>query len=135
MARLTRAVQKIFGSTAGASDIAQIGSLRNGEIVYTTDPVTLQGLSLYSTGLKGIVSSDKYIPALEDINGIYFLFSRQLAYLMQEGIAEWDATTEYHIGSKVKEPGTGNVYTSLANDNTGNALSDASKWTDAIKVD
>ena len=128
MARLTRAVQKIFGSTAGASDIAQIGSLRNGEIVYTTDPVTLQGLALYLTGLKGIVSSDKYIPALEDINGIYFLFSRQLAYLMQEGIAEWDASTEYHENSIVKDPGTIDQYYSIADDNTGNELTDDTKW-------
>jgi len=128
MPKLDRAVQKIFASTAGVNEIEQIGSLRNGSVNYTTDPVVLQALSQYEDGLVAIVSSDKYIPALEDINAIYFLLTRQLAYLFQEGVAEWDDETTYFINSIVKKPGTADLYFSLVDDNLNHALTDTSYW-------
>ena len=128
MAKLTRAHQKVFADNAGATEIEQIGSLRNGSQVFTTNPVTLQALSQYDDGLLACVSSLKLIPALEDINAIYFLFSRQLAYILQEGVPEYDATTEYHQNSIIKETGTTNEYYSRTNNNTGNALSNQTHW-------
>ena len=128
MAKLARAGQRVFAQDSGVNEVEQIGSLRNGAPNYTKDPVVLQALSQYLDGLLACVTVDKYIPAIEDINAIYFLFSRQLGYLFQEGIAEYDATTEYHIGSLAKDVATPNVYRSIANTNTGNALSDTTKW-------
>ena len=133
MAKLTRAIQKVFGSTAAVGEIEQIGSLRNGAQNFTTNPVTLQALPLYLGGLNSIVSANnKKIPALEDINGLYFLITRQLSYLFQEGVPEYDSTTTYYINSIIKKTGTAtgviDLYVSLANDNTGNALTDVTKW-------
>lgn len=128
MAKLTRAVQKVFADSAGANEMEQIGSLRNGSAVYTKDPVVLQALSQYLGGLLDCVSSDKYIPPLEDINAIYFLITRQLAYLFQEGIPEYDAATTYYQNSIVKNSGTTDLYYSKTNDNVGNALSDTVNW-------
>jgi hypothetical protein len=128
MAKLTRAVQKIFASDAAANEIEQIGSLRNGSPVYTTDPVVLQALAQYLGGLLDCVSSDKYIPALEDINAMYFLLTRQLAYLFQEGIPEWDSSTTYFQNSIVKNPGTTDLYISRTDDNIGHALSSTTYW-------
>jgi len=128
MAKITRAIQKIFGADAAGDEIAQIGSLRAGGIVYTTNLVTMQGLSQYDDGLNGIVHISKFIPALEDINAMYFMLTTQVAYGFQEGIPEYDATTEYHQNSIVKDPGTYDLYYSLQNTNTGNALTEGAWW-------
>lgn len=128
MAKITRAVQKVFADSAGATEIEQIGSLREGSPNYTTDPVELQALARYEGGLIDIVSSDKYIPALEDINALYFLITRQIAYILQDGIPEWDEDTTYYQNSIVKKPGTGDTYISLTDDNVGNALTDVVNW-------
>jgi hypothetical protein len=129
MSKLARAEQKIFAGSAGNNEIEQIGSLKNGSQVFTTDPVELQALSQFASGLLAIVSSDKYIPEITDINAIYFLITRQLAYLFQEGVPEYDATTNYFINSIVKGTGTNQLYYSLTDNNLGNALSSATYWT------
>ena len=128
MAKLARGVQKIFASTAGANEVEQIGSLRNGAQNFTTDPATLQALTQYLEGLKSIVSATTLIPELSDLNGLYFLITRQLAYIFQEGISEWDTSTIYFINSMVKKVGTQDIYISLTDNNAGNAVTDATKW-------
>ena len=128
MTKLTRAVQKVFADSAASNEIEQIGSLRNGTPVYTKDPATLQALAQYAGGLVDIASADKFIPALEDINAIYFLLTRQLAYIMQEGVPEWDADTTYYQNSIVKKTGTTDLYYSRTDSNTNHALTDTTYW-------
>ena len=53
----------------------------------------------------------------------YTLYGYQLAYLMQEGVPEWNADTTYYIGSIVND-GLGNCYRSLTDSNLNNALTD-----------
>ena len=83
MSKIGRAGQKIFGSAAAGDEIAQIGSLRSGSINYTTDLVVMQALTEYDSGLNGIVHVSKFIPALEDINAMYFMLTTQVAYGFQ----------------------------------------------------
>lgn len=125
MAKLTRVLQKIFASTATAGEIGKIGSLAAGTPITTTDPLVMQALSNYLDGwfacILGVNS-----PAIEDMNALFFLITRQIAYLMQEGVPEWDATTTYFIGSLVNSGGT--LFVSLTDNNIGNALTSTANW-------
>lgn len=98
MSLLTRAAQKIFGSTGGTSEFGQIGSKSAGSPATTKNLETMQALSQYDLGLNAIVSDQgtSVLPYLEDINSLFFLTTSQLAYLMQSGIPEWDDATEYY---------------------------------------
>lgn len=126
MAKITRKVQKIFGQTAGLNQIAQFGSLAASTPTYTTDPDTIQALSNYLQGWFGAVVGSNS-PAIEDMNALCYLFAYQLAYLMQEGVPEWNSQTTYYTGSVVND-GSGNLYTSLIDTNLNNALTDGTKW-------
>jgi hypothetical protein len=118
MSKITRAIQKIFGgSLAPSSNIAQFGSLAAGSIAYSSDPAVIQALSQYLNGWSAAVQGSNS-PALQDRNALDFLFSRQLAYLMQAGLAEWDSTTTYYTGSWCQVDGV--PYLSLTDTNLGN---------------
>ena len=127
MAKITKKAQKTFGGGLTATNnIAQFGSLKAGSPAYSLDPDTIQSLSAYDNGWAAAVVNNN-APALQDVNALDFLFSRQLSYLMQAGIAEWDAATTYYIGSVVND-GYGNLYYSIADTNLNNAVTDATKW-------
>lgn len=126
MAKITRKIAKIFGSSAGVNQISEFGSLAAGAIVYSTDPTAIQSLSNYLTGWFGAVVGSNS-PAIEDMNALCYLYAYQIAYLMQAGVAEYDSTTTYYIGSLVND-GTGIIYVSLTDTNLGNALTDATNW-------
>lgn len=96
MALLSRAIQKIFAETAGVDEVGQIGSRAAGVPQTTKDPTTLQSLAQYSLGwfqttVRQTLPSGEQadLPASEDFNGLWFLITRQLAYLFQNGIPEW----------------------------------------------
>lgn len=103
MAKVTRQTQKIFGSSAGFQEIAQYGSLAAAAPVFTTDIATIQALSNYLGGWYDAIIGPNS-PTIEDMNALHYLFAYQLAYLLQEGVAEWDAGTTYYAGSVVNNP-------------------------------
>lgn len=126
MAKLTRKFQKIFGGLLVANNnIAKFGSAKIGVPAYSLDPDDIQSTE-YSNGWAAALINNKS-PALQDMNALFNLITRQLAYQFQAGIPEYDATTTYYTGSIVNN-GYGVIYRSLADDNTGNALSDSTKW-------
>lgn len=126
MPKITRANQKVFGSSAGAQQIAQFGSFAASSPIYTTDPETIQALAAFVNGWFTAVQG-AYSPAIEDMNALCYLFARQLAYIFQAGIGEWDDATTYYIGSLVTDA-YGNIYVSLTDDNLNNALTSAANW-------
>ena len=126
MAKLPRATQKIFSSSTQA-DVTAWGSINTNP---TTDPDLLQGAG-YLTGITaGEVSGKALIPE-KDLAGLFNVLSRQLAYIYEAGIPEYDAATTYYIGSVAREAATTNIYTSATDDNQGNALTDIVNWTPA----
>lgn len=125
MAKLTRVFNKIFGSNADSTEVGKFGSLAAGSPVTTNDPALIQSLSNWLDGWFAAVTGENS-PAIEDMNAVHFLFSRQLSYLFQAGIPEWDTSTTYYIGSMVNSSGF--IYVSVADDNTGNAVTDNTKW-------
>lgn len=127
MTKLARKAQKVFAGSAGTNQIAEFGSLAASAPVFTTDPDVIQALSQFTSGwFAAVIGSNS--PAIEEMNALCFLFARQLAYIFQAGVAEWDVGTIYYIGSVVND-GTGLTYVSIADNNTANALTDGTKWT------
>ncbi len=138
MAKLPRVLARIFGSSApstAGNQIGQVGSLAaNSPTTYTgatllgsaTDIANLTSLSNFASGLGSVVVGSESIP-LQDLNGLFFHNTYQLSYLMQQGIAEWETNTVYYTGSLVND-GSGNVYSSLADSNQGNALTNGTYW-------
>jgi hypothetical protein len=131
MARLPRVLYKLFGATGPTDDFAEFGSQTAGSPVKTKNIATIQALAAWDAGLKSAIIAANRAPFLEDVNAIEYVHGYMLAYLLQEGIGEWDGNTTYHANSIVKKPGTYELYVSLVNDNTGNALpvqTDDTNW-------
>jgi hypothetical protein len=126
MAKLTRYNQKIFGATGPTGVLGQFGSFAAGSPTYTNDPDDIQALTAYGQGL-GAALINNAPPAIQDINALSYLITRQLAYCFQNGIPEWNAETEYHTGSLVTDA-AGNIYKSVANTNVNHALSVTNYW-------
>lgn len=129
MARITRKQQKIFAENATNNGV--FGSLQGNDPTISSDPDAIQGRSAYSNGWNDATYSAELLPPLEEFQALQYLFSRQLAYLMQDGISEWDTNTTYYKGSLVKViqvDGSFILYTSLIDNNTGNLVTDTTKW-------
>lgn len=129
MAKIPRKLQKIFGSNAGPQDIGKFGSLAAGAPSYTTDPDVIQDLSQFTGGwVSSILGNNS--PAIQDRNALDYLMTYQLAYLLQQGVPEWDSATEYHTDSVVQSSGV--LFKSIQNNNTNHLVSDGAWWEPAI---
>jgi len=120
MAKITRAAQKIFGVNSGFQEVAQFGSLANTTPNYSMDPVVIQALAQFTNGwFDAVIGGNS--PAIQDMNALCYLYAYQLAYVLQQGVPEWDAATTYFIGSVVQD-GTGATFLSTLDNNLNNAL-------------
>ena len=119
MAKIVRENQKVFGDNAAVNNFFQFGD----SSVTTKDVGAMQngnwenGWSSGGVNINGVIT-----PQFQEFNTLSYVTTSQIAYLQQEGIAEYHAETEYHQNSIVKESGTTNLYVSLTNNNTGNAV-------------
>lgn len=129
MAKIERETQKTFAGNAGTDGIAVFGSMKTGTPIYTDNIEDLQSVA-YEQGWEAAMAANE-APFLEEMNGVQYGFSRQLAYLFQEGVAEYDSGTVYYTGSWCKgidTDGTHSIYESLVDDNLGNPLTDTASW-------
>lgn len=125
---LTRVKQLIFGSGASSAQFGQIGSKSAGSPVTTKDLSTIQSLSQYLNGLYAITANAVNPPYIEDLNSLYLLITTQLAYLLQNGVPEWESTTDYFADISFVQV-AGAVYksvsgTSLSPNNGNNPTTD-----------
>jgi phage-related tail fiber protein len=119
MAKITRNNQKVFGDNSAVNNFYQFGNSN----VTTKDVATMQAgnwLNGWSDG--GVNINGVITPEFQEFNTLSYVTTSQIAYLQQEGIAEWHTETEYHQNSIIKESGTTKLYVSLTNNNTGNAV-------------
>jgi hypothetical protein len=124
MAKLTRAIQKIFcGDVPPNNVVAVFGSLKNGTPTFTDDVAAIQALPAYGAGWAGATVLNQ-APALQDMNALQYLFSRQIAYVMQAGVAEWSASETYYTNSVVQSGGK--LYISTVDDNLNQAFTTTS---------
>jgi hypothetical protein len=119
MAKITRKTASIFAGSASPAPngIAQFGSLAASAAAYSTDPATIQALSEWLAGWNSALVSGA-APAIEDMNAVHYVFGYQLAYLLQQGIAEWDPGTTYYTNGFCSYNGV--IYQSLADANLNN---------------
>lgn len=125
MAKITRKVAKIFGSSSGFQQVAQFGSLAAAAPIFTTDVATIQNLANWLTGWFGAVIGGNS-PAIEDMNAFCYVMAYQISYLMQAGVPEWETNTIYYKGSLAQSGGQ--VFVSTTDSNTGNAVTDSTNW-------
>lgn len=111
MAKISRVKQEIFGIDGPVGEFGQIGSDANGAANNTKDIATIQSLTQYKDGLFAVFPNADEPPIAEEINSMYYLFSTQIAQLMQAGIPEWETNTDYYVGSFVQVAGV--IYVSI----------------------
>ena len=134
MAKLERVTAKVFASDAPADKIGQFGSALAGTKLETGDVSTIQALPAYTEGWSSAVISQRNYPVLQETNGVMKNMTYQTAYIMQNGIAEYDPDTEYYVGSICKGIGNTNQYASLGDENVGNAVTDSDYWKNITPV-
>lgn len=128
MSNLARITQKIFAADAGSDEIIEFGSKAAGTPVPTTDAADIQTTEYDEGWLAATLAGARFLPTYQDMNGLFFLLSQQIAYILQKGIPEYDAGTDYYTTNIVKKSGTTQLYASLTNANTGNPLTDVVNW-------
>jgi hypothetical protein len=127
MAKIVRKNQKVFaGSVPVSNVVAQFGSFKNATPNYSSDLDTIQALNAWGEGWASAVVNN-YAPPMQDFNAVFYTITKQLAYIMQNGLVYWNAATTYYIGSLVSDD-VGGVYMSLVDDNLNKALTDSTKW-------
>lgn len=125
MAKIERKTQKIFAGNADTDELAVFGSMISGTPVYNDDIEALQS-EAYTEGWKAAVAANE-APFMEEMNGVQYGFSKQLAYLFQQGIAEWDAGTTYYLNSFCQVGGV--IYKSMQDENINHSPADDTEGT------
>lgn len=128
MPKIERKTQKIFGGNAESDQLAVFGSMITGTPVYNDDIETLQS-EAYTEGWQVAVAANE-APFMEEMNGVQYGFSKQLAYLFQQGIPEWDAGTTYYLNSFCQVGGV--IYKSKLDENINHSPGDDTEeiyWT------
>jgi hypothetical protein len=127
MAKITRKHQKIFaGSVPPTNVVSTFGSLKAAAPAYSSDLDVIQSLDAWGEGWAEAVING-FAPAIQDLNAVHNVITTQLAYILQNGVPYWDATTPYYIGSIVSDD-VNNLYISVSDTNLNVALTDNTKW-------
>lgn len=116
--KLERKVQKIFGSESTAQQMTAFGTPATGTPEYTKDIDAIQN-EHYEAGWFPAVLNGNIRPYAEDRNAVDYEFSRQIAYILQSGVPEWNAETPYFTNDICRVGG--DLYKSLTDNNIGNA--------------
>ena len=128
MPKIERKTQKIFAGNADTDELAVFGSMMSGTPVYNDDIEALQS-EAYTEGWKAAVAANE-APFMEEMNAVQYGFSKQLAYLFQQGIPEWDAGTTYYLNSFCQVGGV--IYKSKLDENINHSPGDDTEeiyWT------
>ncbi len=130
MANLPRKLQKIFGgSLTPANNLAKFGSLAAASPGYSSDLDLIQTTAWLSAWNNALINAPggNASPALQDMNGLFFVLTQQLAYLLQKGMADWITGETYYTNDFVKVGGV--IYISKTDSNSGNnPVSDTNNW-------
>lgn len=114
-----------FGKDGAASNFGVFGTL-SGSKTTSKDIDTLQSDGAWLEGWQDAVIANKR-PAYQDFNGLQYVHSYQICYLLEMGIPEYNADTVYYQYSFCQSGGI--VYQSLTDDNDGNTpVSSPSDW-------
>jgi hypothetical protein len=126
MAAIPRFFQKIFGGglTPGTNTLPDFGSLAAGTPTSSGNLATMQTSAWLQGWATAIIGN--HSPTLQDFNTLFYEITSQLAYILQQGIPEWETNTTYKNGSFCQVAGV--LYKSIQDNNTGHAVTDSSWW-------
>lgn len=97
MSKLTRFFHKVFGINADFNyQMGKVGSFKNGNPSYAANLSDIQSLPNFEEGLYGTLVGNG-APFVQDMNAVLHHTSRQVGYVLQQGIPEWDAQTSYYL--------------------------------------
>lgn len=138
MARLSRAIQRIFGESGGVDEFGEIGSRAAGNPQTTKDLTDIQSRvqflqGWFQTTIRQTLpdGTDADLPASEDLNSLFFLLSSQLAYIYQNGIPEWlDSADQRYYANVSFVQVNGDVYQALQGDDGANINSQRNPTTE-----
>lgn len=126
MTKLTRETQEIFANSAGSRQITAFGTAKSESPTFTKELTDIQNTN-YLYGWAQALLPDK-APFEEDMNALFYAITRQLAYIFQQGIPEYDQNTEYTQYALCRGLGVGIIYQSQTDENIGNPLDDTTYW-------
>lgn len=129
MAGIIRKTQQIFANDLpAAGNIAVFGSLADGSPAYSKDPATIQNTDWLSGFAAALIQAPNGLasPTLEDFNAVLYVITRQLAYILENGMPEWDAGTIYNTGAQCRVAGVN--YMSLVDNNQDHLVTDTNFW-------
>lgn len=95
--RLDRKAQTIFAFQCSDEQMCAFGTPNpqiEGDPIFTKDVEQIQ-TNIYERGWFPETLSGNIRPYAEDMNGLHYVHSYQLAYLLQQGIPEWNRDTPY----------------------------------------
>lgn len=126
MAEITRKKQQVFaGGLSASGNIAIYGSKEAGSPAYSSDLDDIQS-TRWLNGILGATSNDK-APYVQDLNAIFYTITKQLAYIFQAGVPEWNSQTEY-FGFKSLVVYNGKVYVAVSNSTNKNPSTEPTYW-------
>ena len=114
MANLERKQQKIFAENSQSTQVTAFRTA-GGTPLYSKDVEEIQNAN-FSVGWLEEDNAGNVTPYAEDMNGVFYAFTRNLAYLYQKGIPEWSNSETYYENAMCMYGGV--LYQSIANDNT-----------------
>lgn len=128
MARIPRVTQSIFAGSATNNGVFGSAQANSGPGTISSVLATIMGLPAWATGWVNAVIGGSKFPPLEEFQALEYVHSTQIAYILQQGIPEYDAGTNYFVDNIVCKAGTFQLYGSITNGNEGNALTDGTNW-------
>ena len=137
MSKISRTTQELFGASGNVGQYGFGGAAAGSTATVTASSAsvaTLMGTVAWEEGWADATLGASKFPAIEDMNAWGYAITSQLAYLFQQGIAEYDSGTTYYDNSLVTSPGTALVYVSQSNGNVGNALSIGTAWSPGLNM-
>ncbi len=127
MAALTRKFKKIFAKDSASNGV--FGSKAAGVPANSTNPETIESLAAFLNGWEDATEGGLKLPTLEDMQGLKYDTDYHLAYIYQTGMQVYDSQTTYYTTDLVRKVSTTEIWKSLVDDNTGNALVGGANWT------
>lgn len=92
-------------------------SAKKGEVSDFPDVSRGWGITIEQTGSK---------PPLEWMNGAFNRVDKNMLYLLQQGVPEWNESVKYPVNAIIKYNGV--LYTAIAENDNVNPATDATKW-------
>lgn len=126
MPALTRKFKKIFGINSANNGV--FGSKAAGVPANSTNPETIESLTAFLNGWDDATQGGLKLPTLEDMQGLKYDTDYHLAYIYETGMQVYNSQTTYYIGDLVRKDATTEIWKSLIDNNTGNALVSGSNW-------